>query len=176
MKLNSDELKSRLQSGVQFIDESSKNLDELVNLIVNKSCSELDDYVRYVKALLDDETKPITNLELDDIVMTLPTLLYFASSNQEIVGLREDIAKMTETEAYNIALQEAEGTVQDKQASAKLQTQNETLTTIVYQRATRQIKARTESALEVLQSCKKVLSRRLVEFELSKSSPARNQQ
>ena len=176
MKMNIDELKPYIEKSMQGVDIVAQQLDELVNMVVNSACSELDKYVSYVKALLDDETRPITDIELDDIVMTLPTLLYFASSKQEISGIREDIAKINENNAYSEALQDATGTATEKQSYAKSLIQTETLTTIVYQRATKQIKARTDTALEVLQSCKKVLTRRMSEFDLSRSAPTRQQQ
>jgi len=176
MKMNIEELKAHIEKSMNGVDIVAQQLDELVNIVVDKACSELDNYVAYVKALLDDESRPITDLELDDIVMTLPTLLYFASANQEISGIREDIARMNENNAFSNALQDATGTVQEKQSYAKSLIQTETLTTIVYQRATKQIKLRTDTALEVLQSCKKVLSRRMAELDLSKSAPTKLQQ
>ena len=78
---------------------------------------------------------------------------------------------MNENNALSEALAEATGTVAEKQAYAKSLIQTQTLTTIVYQRATKQIKAKTETALEILQSCKKVLSRRMAEAEMSKNAP-----
>lgn len=168
-----ENVKEYIEKSMSGVDAIASQLDDLVIMVVEKSCSELDNYVAYVKALLDDETRPITDIELDDIVMTLPTLLYFASVNQEVIGLREDIAKMQENNAYSEALQDATGTVQEKQSYAKSLIQNEMLTTIVYQRATKQIKAKTDTALEVLQSCKKVLTRRMSELDISKNTPNR---
>lgn len=170
-----ENVKEYIEKSMSGVDAIASQLDDLVTMVVEKSCSELDNYVAYVKALLDDETRPITDIELDDIVMTLPTLLYFASVNQEVIGLREDIAKMHENNAYSEALQDATGTVQEKQSYAKSLIQNEMLTTIVYQRATKQIKAKTDTALEVLQSCKKVLTRRMSELDISNSAPNRMQ-
>lgn len=170
-----ENVKEYIEKSMSGVDAIASQLDDLVTMVVEKSCSELDNYVAYVKALLDDETRPITDIELDDIVMTLPTLLYFASVNQEVIGLREDIAKMHENNAYSDALQEATGTVQEKQSYAKSLIQNEMLTTIVYQRATKQIKAKTDTALEVLQSCKKVLTRRMSELDISNNAPNRMQ-
>ena len=166
-----ENLKEYVERSMNGVDTVSTELDSLVDSVVSKSCKELDDYIIYVKELLDDESRPITNVELDDIVMTIPTLVYFASNVQEIVGIREDIAKMNENNALSEALSEASGTVQEKQAYAKSRIQTETLTTIVYQRATKQIKSKTETALEILQSCKKVLSRRMSEMELSHNAP-----
>lgn len=163
---------NRMLSGV---DTDSKELDSIVDTLVSQCCEELDQYVMYIKGILDDQNNPITDAELDDFILTLPTLLYFAGTVQETMGIREDVAKMTESDQYHRVFMETEGTVANKQAMAKLQTQDHTLTTIVYQRASKKIKLRVEAAYEVLQSAKKVLSRRIAELEMSKTTPNRNQ-
>lgn len=163
-----------IENLVNNIDTNSKYLDDIVDGLVKTCCFELDDYITYVKKLLDDVNTPITSEELDDIILTIPTLLYFAGNTQETLGIREDISKMDETTKYNQALMDSSGTVQAKQAYAKLQTQNESLATLVYQRACRKIKLRCDYAYEILQSSKKILSRRVAELELSKTSTGRN--
>lgn len=156
------------------IDMDAAELDDIVNRLVTQCCKELDDYVSYVKELLDDERNPISDSELDDFILTIPTLLYFVGAAQENLGIREDVAKMIEAQKYHEALIETSGTVANKQAMAKLATQDNTMVVIVYQRATKQIKSRIDAAYEVLQSAKKVLSRRISELELSKTNPNRN--
>lgn len=167
---NSKKSSTAVTDGVANINESADYIDELVDTLVTSCCSELDNYITYVKKLLDDIDTPISDAELDDIVLTIPTLLYFTGNAQESMGIREDISKMEETNKYNNTFMYAEGTVQAKQAFAKLQTQNEALTSMVYQRACKKIKLRCDYALEILQSAKKILSRRLAELELSKNS------
>ena len=164
-------LKETISELVGQTDINAKQIDEIVIELVNDCCSELDEYVGYVKKILDDTNTPITDVELDDFVMTIPTLLYFVGSAQESMGIREDVAKMSENDKYSRLFIDASGTVQQKQSYAKLSTANETLTTMVFQRASKMIKLRVEAAYEILNSCKKVLSRRVSELELSKSSP-----
>lgn len=166
---------SNVSNTISNIDESASYIDELVDTLVNSCCTELDNYIQYVKRLLDDVDTPISDVELDDIILTIPTLLYFTGNAQESMGIREDISKMDEINKYNNIFIQSEGTVQAKQAIAKLQTQNEALATMVYQRTCKKIKLRCDYALEILQSTKKILSRRLAELELSKSSLNRNQ-
>ena len=163
-----------LNSAVDYVNNNSKYIEELTDSIVEMHCQELDDYIKYVKALLDDVNTPIRNEELDDIVLTIPTLLYFVGSVQETLGIREDVAKMDETFKYNKAIIDGDGTIAVKQAFAKLQTKNESLATIVYQRACKKVKYKCDYALEILQSCKKILSRRQAELELSQNSFNRN--
>jgi len=169
-KSNNQGPSANITDNVTNIDESATYIDELVDTLVTSCCSELDAYIDYVKKLLDDVDTPINDVELDDIILTIPTLLYFTGNAQESMGIREDISKMEETNKYNNTFMCAEGTVQAKQAFAKLQTQNEALTSMVYQRACKKIKLRCDYALEILQSTKKILSRRLAELELSKNS------
>lgn len=164
-----------IQNIVDSINNDSKYLDDIVEGLVISCCQDLDDYISYVKRLLDDVNTPIADAELDDIVLTIPTLLYFTGNLQETLGIREDIARMEETNKYNQVLVNAEGTVQARQAYAKLQVQNESLATLVYQRACRKIKLRCDYASEILQSAKKILTRRISELELSKNSVNRNQ-
>ena len=152
-------------------DINAEQLDEIVDELVDSCCAELDKYVTYIKSILDDTDTPINDVELDDFIMTIPTLLYFVGNAQESMGIREDVARMSETDKYSRVYMDAEGTVQQKQSFAKLATVNESLATVVYQRACKKIKLRVESAYEILNSCKKVLSRRVSELELSKAAP-----
>lgn len=174
-EFNSNDASCKYTEIISEIDISSNELDDLIDGLVNSCCKELDEYISYVKKLLDDVNTPISDPELDDIVLTIPTLLYFTGNAQESLGIREDLSKMTETNKYNSVFINTEGTVQAKQAYAKLQIQNETLATLVYQRACKKIKLRCDYALEILQSSKKILSRRLAELELSKNALNRNQ-
>lgn len=159
-----------IKESVDSVDDIGKEIDEIVDGIVNSSCSDLDEYIDYVRSLLNDDTSPITDGELNHIIITLPTYMYYSSSHLESLGIREDLAKIHENNAYMEALQLVTGSVQEKQVKAKSQIQTEAITTIVYQRANKKIKAKNDTALELLQSCKKILNCRIAELELSKNS------
>ena len=93
----------------------------------------------------------------------------FASGMVEQLGIRDDIAKAVYKETYHTARQsEDKGTVADKDSIAELSSQQELLTSICYTRAWKTMKAKVESAQELLQSCKKVLTRRMTEAELTR--------
>ena len=156
-------------------DKNGIYIEELVLGLVNEYCAELDNYIAYVDKLLYDDTIPITDKEIDDIILTLPVLLYSVSTFQESMGIREDIAKISENNKYNTALvNQSSGTVPTKQALAKLQTLDESMVTLIYQRATKTIKSKVEYATELLQSAKKVATRRIAELELTKTAPNLN--
>ena len=158
-----------ISEDINGAEKAAVELDTIVDTIVTKHSKELDDYINYVKAIIDDDSKPITATELEDMVLTIPSLLYFLGDAQELIGIREDIAKMDKTNKFNNVVAVSEGTVQSKQALAELKTRNEALVHIVFQRARRRLQNKYDMAFEVLQSVKKILSRRVAELELSKN-------
>ena len=87
----------------------------------------------------------------------------------EQLGIRDDIAKAVYKETYHTTrASQDKGTVADKDSLAELNSQQELLTSICYTRAWKTMKSKVENAQELLQSCKKVLSRRMTEAELTR--------
>jgi hypothetical protein len=58
------------------------------------------------------------------------------------------------------------GTIDDKKSQSELASQAETITHIIYSRAYSIVKEKMNAAYELLSSVKKVISRRLAEYEL----------
>lgn len=154
---------------INDIDKQGSKLDQLVSALVDKYCKDLDKYMEFIKSVLEDDKAPPSDDELDDFTLNIPTLMYFASEAQESLGLREDIAKAVFKQKFDTAFSSMTGTVADKTAGAQLEAQKEALIHAVHTRAYKKIKARMEIALELLQSVKKVSSRRMLETELSKA-------
>lgn len=152
---------------INQIENNAVLIDEIVNKLVNDYSEQLNNYLKDFKVILSDENNPITDVELDDVCLYLPTLLYFTAQGNETLGIREDISKAIMLEVYNKAFELAEGTIADKSATAQLASQNETIINIAYNRAYKQIKSRLENGNEILQSVKKVITRRTEEIKLS---------
>lgn len=152
------------------IERNSELIDEIVNTLVAKYCSELDAYMSDINALLTSDD-PATPLELDAIIMNLPVLIYFTSEAQESLGIKEDVAKAVRMDKYNRSYSQQAGTIPAKQAAAELQVQNEIIAHMAYSRAYKKIKERLEAAYEMLNSVKKVISRRMQEKEINNSDP-----
>lgn len=155
------------------IDSNSDVIDAIVNRLVGEYCSQLDDYMAHIKMILDDTNNPPTDQELDEITLKLPVLLYFTGEAQEALGIHEDVAKAMKQENFNEVYNTATGTIGDKTAAAELATQNEFIAHIGYQRAYKKVKLRMELANEMLQSVKKVMSRRMQEYDLTRIAPER---
>jgi hypothetical protein len=155
------------------IDANSDIVDGIVNRLVSDYCKPLDDYMNFIKGILDDTANPPNDRELDDFTLNIPVLLYFTGEAQEALGVKEDVAKAVKQELYNEVYDKSTGTIADKTAAAELATQNEFIAHIAYQRAYKKIKLRMEAANETLQSIKKVISRRISEYEVARVDSGR---
>lgn len=151
------------------VEDNSQTIDDIVSEIINPYCESLDKYVQFIGECLKDGDNPPTNSELEDFCLNLSTYIYFAGGMCEQLGIRDDISKAVWKETYNTARSGQEhGTVADKDSFAELSAQQEQLTNICYNRAYRTLKAKIDAAQELLSSCKKALSHRMQEIELTK--------
>lgn len=163
------EIDQKLVADVQKkVEDHSTVLSNIVNEIIDPYCKDLDRYVLFIKECLHDGETPPTNDELDDFCMNLSTLIYFAGGMCEQLGIRDDISKAVYKEVYNDTRASlSDGTIADKDSIAELQAQQEQITSVCYNRAYRIVKAKVDAAQELLASCKKVLTRRCQELELT---------
>lgn len=153
------------------VEDNSHIVDNIVAGIIDPYCKDLDNYIRFIRNCLRDGETPPTNSELEDFCMNLSTYIYFAGGMCEQLGIRDDIAKAVYRETYNSSRDSLEnGTVTDKNTIAELESQQEQLISICYSRAYKIVKSKVENAQELLSSCKKVLSHRMQEMELTKLS------
>ena len=152
----------------QRVEDDSHQIDEIVLGIIAPYCKDLDKYVKFIAECLKDGEKPPTNAELEDFCMNLSTFIYFAGGMCEQLGVRDDIAKAIYKEMYHTSRAKQEtGTVADKDSIAELSSQQEYLISAAYTRAYKMMKAKLDAAQELLSSCKKVLSHRMQEEQLT---------
>ena len=169
-ELNADELKD-IQNIKNKIEKNSETIDKIVDDIIKPYCKDLDKYIRFIRNCLKDGENPPTTEELDDWCLNLSTFIYFAGGLCERLGIRDDIGKAVYKEMYHSQRASIDkGTVADKDSLAELASQEEAITSACYTRAYKTMKSKVENAQELLQSCKKVLSRRMQEQELTKIS------
>lgn len=150
------------------VETNSRQIDEIVNGIIFPYIKDLDKYVKFISECLRDGENPPTTPELEDFCMNLSTYIYFAGGMCENLGIRDDIAKAVYKEVYNASRNSIDkGTVADKDSIAALQSQEEAIISAAYSRAYKTMKSKVENAQELLSSCKKVLSHRIQEEELT---------
>lgn len=150
------------------VELDSKELDSIVDAITRPYTKEMDDYVAWIKKAVTDYANPPTTQELDEFIMNLPVFIYTASGMQEQLGIKNDIAKAIYNEMYHSARDNIDkGTVADKNSLAELASQEEAIVSTVYKRSYAIVKAKVASAQELLSSIKKVVSRRMQEYEIT---------
>ncbi len=59
------------------VNENSKLINEMSNKLVNEYCKNLNEYVSFIKSILEDKDHPPTSQELDDFALNIPVLLFF---------------------------------------------------------------------------------------------------
>ena len=151
------------------VEDNSRIVDGIVDEIISPYVRDLDEYIKFIRSCLRNGETPPTNSELEDFCLNLSTFIYFAGGMCEQLGIRDDIAKAVYRETYNSSRDSlVDGTVADKNTIAELESQHEQLVSICYNRAYKIVKAKVESAQELLSSCKKVLSHRMQEMDLTK--------
>ena len=151
------------------IENNADKINDIVNEIILPYTKDLDNYVQFIRDILKDGENPPTVHELEDFCMNLSTNIYFASGMQEQLGIKDDIAKAVYKEVYNTVRETStSGTIADKNSLAELASQQEYLTNVCYTRAYKMTKAKVEAAQEILASCKKIISRRISEMELTR--------
>lgn len=153
----------------ESVENNSKEIDDIIDTIIKPYCESLDEYVIFIsEELLQNGENPPTDEELDDVCMNLATRIYFAGGLCERLGVRDDISKAVYKEMYHTERSRLEhGTIADKDSLAELASQEQALISSAYTRAYKTMKAKVENAQEILQSCKKVMSRRMQERELT---------
>lgn len=159
---NVDELRTK-------VDNDAAKIEEIVDAIIKPYCEELDKYVDFIKSILGDGENPPTAMELDDFCINLSTYIYYAGGMQERLGIKDDIARAIYKETYHTHRDSIEkGTVADKDSLAELASQQEALISMAYKRAYGIMKMKVSAAQEILASCKKIISRRMAESELTR--------
>lgn len=151
------------------VNMDSLKLEEIVCEIITPYCQDLDKYINFISSILKDGQNPPTAEELDDFCLNLSVYLYYASAMQEQLGIRDDISRAIYKEMYNSYRQSQDkGTVADKDTLAELASQHEYITSVCYKRAYSTMKAKVSAGQELLSSCKKIISRRMSEQELTR--------
>lgn len=158
---------SKVKNIKLHIEDNATIIEGIVDEILQPYCKDLDRYVSFVADCLKDGEKPPTTAELEDFCLNLSAQIYFAGGMCENLGIKDDISKAVWKETYNNARDDYKGTVQDKNSQAELQSQQEQLTNVCFSRAYKTMKAKIDAAQELLSSCKKVLSHRMAEMELT---------
>lgn len=157
----------KVKQNNERVENLTSVVRDMVRVLVDDTCKDLDEYMVMIERMLQDKQNPPTDGELEDLTLNLPSLLYVVSSRREALKIKEDVSRAVYKDVYNRVREKAQGTVADKDTAADLAAQSEAISVIVLQRTVTTVKSKEEAAWEMLNSVKKVLTRRIAELELS---------
>ena len=150
--------------------QSTVEIEDIIRNIVKNKTEDVTIIIHNIRKLLKDDSNELTDLEIDDILLQLPIVLYDSMEEQEIVGMQSDMANQIYKQAQSEAYKMARGTISDKNAVADIQTRQQQLEKILFDRSYKIIKQKFEMALETLNAVKKVQSSRQQRYDLSRFS------
>lgn len=158
-----------MQETLKNIEEQSKLVMEVVDSILGKDLESIDQYLTNIKQKFSG-CKELTDLELDEIIFEVPLHLYYLYSVLHKCELRKGLADESKSYKKNEAILNATGTVQEKTSKAELACSEGVIVFLAYKNACDIIRGKMDSASELLNSAKKIQSRRVEEMRLSQSS------
>ena len=148
------------------VENTSKNIQEMVDEILGDSLKELDDYIALVRKIFIESPELIDG-DLDKILLSIPTYTYYVLEIAQRLEMRKGVSKEHASFAKNEAMLNATGTVADKTAKAENQTAEDRLVQIAYNTASALVKSKLDGAMAILDSAKKVQARKLAEMRLT---------
>ena len=150
------------------LESKSADIEKIVNKVISIYASDLDNLVRSIDdKVRNQELDGFSDQELESYCLKLSSFMYFAAAGQELIGLREDIATALNKENYNNKYAEATGTINDKKATAELESQSSMLVELIYDRAEKMMNSKLTYATHLLGSIKRVLNRRIEQMKMN---------
>lgn len=142
-------------------EDNAQEIERACEKIVDDICFELDNYIQEVQDIVFNKNKEMTSAEADSVIMNIPAMLYWVKAEKEKLGIRLDLALKVKEDKWNETYLSAEGTATNKKVEANQATMKESIDCIVFDRAYKMIDNRENMAYELMQSIKKVVSRKM---------------
>jgi vacuolar-type H+-ATPase subunit B/Vma2 len=162
------------------IDTAASQAEDNAGYYTNISDSIVKTYSEDLDKLMARIYEDCVNVEpsdktLEAYTMELSNALYFIGARVESVGIKEDLTKMAAKEAYNdaylnhmdVADAKKKPTVAELTALSEDDSKYQQVINSIYTRVYKQLKYKVDSAYEMLNSLRKVISRRMQESQLS---------
>ena len=73
--------------GQTMNEDATNQMEQIIKKIVDTRTKEISIIIHKIQSFLKDDTQELTDLEIDDILLQLPIVLYDAMEGQEIVGM-----------------------------------------------------------------------------------------
>lgn len=165
---------SRFNEVVDQAEENTNYFTSVSDEIVKRYTEDLDSLMKdlYKDTIENDASDMI----LEKYLLELNNMLYFLGEKLESVGIKEDISKLSAKESYNNAYlnsrvkdteQRNKTTVAELVAIAEEASRYESVLNSLYSRIYKQIKYKMDAGYDMVNSLRKIISRRMQDQSLS---------
>ena len=177
--IEKDEMDAVLQTTESNVVYYTSISDELVQQYTGDMDGLMKDL--YVDCIQNDAEDRV----LEKYLLELNNMLYFLGSKLETVGIKDDLSKMAAKESFNDAylknrLKDAENrnktTVAELTALAEDASKYEAVLNSLYSRVYKQIKFKMDAGYDMVNTLRKIITKRMQDQSLSMYSPRNNAQ
>ena len=160
----------RLSGDIKIIKDDKVELEKISNTLTEEFTKHLDKimqdlYVKLKKRNVDDK-------ELEHAFLELTNVLYFLGDKLESLGIELTVSSSRNQEIFNRLYQEAQGTINDKKASAEEGTKYEYLLKTIYESVYKRIRMKIDAGYEMVSSLKRIIMLRSQEIGLTNKANA----
>ncbi len=153
-----------IEAAVLDMDGKSAPVMEIVTTMVGKYSKELDEYVMTMHEDMMNG-KVFSDEEIQEAIIKIPVLMYFAIEGLEIIGTSADLAKTTKMEKVNESYMAATGTIPEKTKTSELAGMEDEIISNVYARAYKMLNMKIGKAESLYTGMKKVFDKRISEID-----------
>lgn len=166
--------KEKLNNIIATTEDTLSYYLSISEKLIKEYTSDFDELMQDLKEDLVDGDP--TDAVMEKYVLELNNMLYFLGDKLEGVGIRDDLTKMASKEVFNNTYLESrekdterknKTTVAELTAIAEDASKYETILNSIYSRVYKQIKLKMDAGYDMVNTLRKVISRRMQEASLS---------
>ena len=155
-----------VQNVVDSVDTRMTWFTEIGTPIIEYYSNDLDELMDKIRLFISNKVENININELQYYFITLTNQLYFVSTSVEKVGLLMDLSNLSYKDAFNTSLLEKSSTdgkltVAKLNAIAEKESLPENVLNFIYSRTYKILKAKVDSANEMVRTLSKIISYRM---------------
>lgn len=158
-----------MSESLNKVENSSAQVNEMVELILGDSLNEVDGYIEKVRGIFLKNDEILTQ-DLDKIILQIPVYIYGLIVLAQQIEMKKGLSKEHASYAKNEAMLNATGTVADKTAKAENLTAPDRITQLAYTTASSIVQRKIDGAMAILDAAKRVLQRRMTELKLTSAA------
>ena len=174
--------KNKFQALIDATDTNVQYFEEVCSAVVQNYAQSLDDIMKWITTSIINSSIPVESDKIEKALMELCSCIYFTYENLEHVGIYDTLSKAAYKEVYNNIYtnnidkdseKRNKKTVAELTSIAEMQSQYESTLNDIYSSAYKRIKNKIDAAQLMVASLSKILSRRMQEDQISKTTNKR---